>query len=386
MVGRSRPGDAETSASWLFGIEFEYLLVGRDGAVRDFRTLAFPEVSAALDEPPGRADPLLHTGDLGIKSGYWYLEGDERFDDAGMLTDLLIKGAEIRTPPQSTMADTIEALTDIEAELSTRLADRGLRLAIGGHNPELERYRLEPPLNAWEIRMREEHPEYARADISNVTFGPDLNFSHSAWDDDDCRRIGRKLTHYSPYLVPFSFSAPFRCGEVWSGPSLRTFARNGLRPAVRVYVADPQPPARAGDPVLETPARSASERGRIEFKAFDAIASLDLISALFALVLGTALADDLPGRADAPDRDLLQRAGEYGWKDPDIRSGAAEVLAAARRALQVDGELSALVGALDPLESLLDRLITPADLLVDHYRRTGLMYLAAPIPRRLDAI
>ncbi|WP_066911927.1 glutamate-cysteine ligase family protein [Millisia brevis] len=368
-----------SEAAWRFGIEFEYLLVtAQTGAVRDFTDLDFATLTAALADPPGRTDPSLETGDLGIKSGYWYLEGDERFDPTGHLTDLLVKGVEIRTPPRPTIAAAIDSLTDVETQLLSRLARAGLGAGIVGHNPRTDRYRLDPPLNDWEIRMREEHPEYALAEVSNVTYGPDLNLSYTPADDDAARRIARRLTYYSPYLVPFSFSSPFRSGQVWSGPSIRTHIRTGPRAAVRVYLDGAD-----GTPPLEVPARSASERGRIEFKAFDAIPALDLMAALFALVAGIALADDLPGRAAVPDRELHRVAGAEGWSDPRIVAGAAEMLDAARAALASDDELRCAVTDLEVLVRLLAERITPADLLVDHYRRAGTMYIPAPIPKRL---
>lgn len=379
MVDRPVAAGPSESGDWRFGIEYEYLLVSADtGAVRDFHDLDVAAVVEALAQPPGLGDDSLETGDLGIKSGYWYLEGDERFDPSGRLTELLVKGVEIRTPPRRTVEAAIDSLADIEGQLLSRLAAADLCAGIVGHNPRTDRYHLDPPLNDWEIRMRSEHPEYALAEVSNVTYGPDLNISRASDDADACRRIAGRLTYYSPYLVPFSFSSPFRSGQIWSGPSIRTHRRTGGRAAVRVYL-DGAP----GDPPLEVPARSAGERGRIEFKAFDAIPAQDLLAALFALVVGISLADDLPGWAAVPSTDLHRRAGRLGWSDPQIRAGAAEMLEAGRAALADDDEMRPALTDLEVLDRLLADRITPADLMTERYHRTGQMYVPAPIPKRL---
>ena len=75
------------------GIEFEYLLVDlggpEPGRVRDFSNLAYEEIHPLLEDKPGRDDATLATGDLGIRSGYWYLEGDERFHEDGTFRTLM---------------------------------------------------------------------------------------------------------------------------------------------------------------------------------------------------------------------------------------------------------------------------------------------------------
>jgi len=85
-----------------------------DGAVMAIRDL--------LEEKPGRDDPTLATGDLGIRSGYWYLEGDERSHPDGRFRTMAVKGVEIRTPPCPDIAGAIAELLAIEAQLTEVLA------------------------------------------------------------------------------------------------------------------------------------------------------------------------------------------------------------------------------------------------------------------------
>jgi gamma-glutamyl:cysteine ligase YbdK (ATP-grasp superfamily) len=140
------------------------------------------------------------------------------------------------------------------------------------------------------------------------------------------------LTWYSPYLVPLSFSSPFRDGAPWGGLSARTHVRTGPRPAVLAFLGDgvPQVPS---DPSLTQPARLPAEVGRLEFKAFDACPDPELYGELLSLLTGLALDDTLPGRRTTPDAELHRRAARAGYADPELRAGAAAALDAAAAAV-----------------------------------------------------
>ncbi|MEU6138510.1 glutamate-cysteine ligase family protein [Nocardioides sp. NPDC047086] len=360
------------------GFEFEYALVTespdvgagtfRDtGSFHDFVDLDFETLQRALADGSGTTDEGLVRGDLGIKSGYWYLEGDERFSADGTFTSMLVKGVEIRTPICSSTTEAADRLADLQDDISKRLEPLGLHLGIVGFNPVREAYVLDPPLNEWERKMRAEHREYDHAEVSNLSYGPDINLSFPGLSAEQVVEVTRRLTYYSPFMVPFSFSSPFHAGARWRGPSKRTYERTWRRVAARCFVA---PPAGA-EPTMVHPPRIPREEGRIEFKAYDAFLSRDLLLAGAALTLGVCLADDLPGLADKPSRDLHQRSAVAAFADPEIAAGARDVLAAARRALAGVPES----GHLDCLDQLLSAGRTPADSLLDAYSRTGLMYL-----------
>lgn len=355
------------------GFEFEYALVSETGTFHDFGDLDFAALQHALADGSGTTDEGLVRGDLGIKNGYWYLEGDERFDPNGVFTSMLVKGVEIRTPICSNTTEAADRLIDLQTDLSARLYPLGLRLGIVGFNPVREAYVLDPPLNEWEQRMRAEHREYDHAEVSNLSYGPDINLSFPELSAADVVEVTRRLTYYSPFMVPFSFSSPFHAGRPWHGPSKRTYERTWRRVAARCFVGSP--PAGA-EPTMVHPPRIPREEGRIEFKAFDAFLSHDLLLAGAALTLGVCLADDLPGLADTPSRDLHQRAATAAFADPEIADGARDVLAAAHRALAAGSTMGAEAGHLDRLDQLLRAGRTPADSLLDAYSRTGLMYLS----------
>lgn len=372
---RRRPAAAAGSGARMdCGIEFEYMLVDAGGEtpgrIRDHGNLDFARMQALLADRPGRDDASLATGDLGIKSGYWYLEGDERFHADGRFRTLAVKGVEIRTPPVAGVAAAIRRLLEIEAELAATLARHGFGLAIGGFNPLRPGYEFAPPLNDWERELRQGRRAYDGSQVSTLSYGPDINLSSPAWNAEAGLDAARKLNHYAPWILPFSFSSPFHAGAPWGGWSKRTFERAPLRPAVKYYVA-PADLARlqAVSPLVHA-ARIPREAGRIEFKAFDAMPAQQLLAACCHLLVGICRADDLPGRSETADVALCRKAAVAGFDAADIAGGAALVLEKAAAALRRHGEDA---GALDPLAALLAARRTPAHDLLAAYRRTGLM-------------
>ncbi len=368
------------------GIEFEYLLVDRPGPtpgrIRDFRNLSFPEIQALLEDKPGRNDAHLATGDLGIRNGYWYLEGDERFAEDGRFCGMAVKGVEIRTPPAPDVEQAIQSLLDIERQLSTVLARRDLALAIVSFNPACPRYDFDPPLNTWEQHLRATDPDYAddAAHITTLSYGPDINLSQPGWTLEQNLDVARKLNHYAPYLIPFSFSSPFYDGQVWTGYSKRSYERAGLRPAVKLFLDAESTMASCS--CLIRPARLPAEVGRIEFKAFDAHPTLEVLRACCHLLEGVCLAEDLPERSERTDVDSYRRAAQTGFADDAIRAGATEALTKARAALLRAGNPTA-VAALAPLEALLAAQRTPAHALLDAYRTTGIPYQPGGLASRI---
>lgn len=345
------------------GLEFEYLLINTQGPqigqLRDFADLDFHVLSDWLADKPGQNDPELAVGDMGIRQGYWYLEGDERFYPNGDFRTLAVKGVEIRTPPAHTVEAAIQQLLDTEQQLLTRLRHHGLGLAIAGLNPRHEGYTFTPPLNPFEQQLRAEDHEYDGMEVSTLTFGPDINLSFAGWDDARNLDIARKLNHYAPYFVPFSFSSPFWAGVPWAGWSRRTWTRCLCRPVVKTFVAAEALAACAQPSPLLRPARISVEEGRIEFKAFDAMPSLGLLSACCYLLIGLCLDDRLLERSEHTDVAVFRRAAWHAFDDPLIYAGARQVLDAAQEALAHHGILAG-VAALEQLEQALVQRVTPA--------------------------
>ncbi|MFC5994929.1 glutamate-cysteine ligase family protein [Pseudonocardia hispaniensis] len=341
-----------------YGIEHECALLRRDGSFADFSCVGFEEFQGIVDAlPEDPADyPDLRVGDQGIKRKRWYVEGFERFDERGTLRCCDPKGIEIRTRIHDSIDAAVAALRSDQALLDAEAAQRGLRTVAIGFNPIRSSYPVVPPLNGWERAHRMASPEERTAHLHMVTYGPDLNLSCPDMGVDELIDVGAKLTHYSPWLVPMSFSSPFRDGAPWGGLSARTALRTGARPAVLVFVADP---ARMipTDPSLTQHARLPAEAGRIEFKAFDACSDPELYGELLSLLTGLVLDTTLDGRSMVPDAALHQRAALGGLGDPRIAEGAAAMLDAAGAAL--DGRPADKV-RLNRLRHRFDRRECPA--------------------------
>ncbi len=317
-----------------YGLEHELAILRADGSFADHTDLTFDDLQAVVDAlPEDAADyPDLRVGDQGIKRKRWYVEGFERFDDHGGLVRCDPKGLEIRTRIHDTIDGAVAAVQADLALLDAELARRGLATTAIGFNPLRSAYPIEPPLNVWERHHRMGSPEERTAYLHMSTYGPDLNLSGAGLDARELTDIARKLTHYSPWLVPLSFSSPFRDGGPWGGLSARTDVRTGQRPAVMVFLGDADPQVDA-DPSLTQVARLPAEVGRIEFKAFDACPDVELYGELLSLLTGLVLDDTLPGRRTTPDAAAHQHVARVGLADDEVHRGTGELLDAAQTAL-----------------------------------------------------
>lgn len=356
-------------STFLCGIEHEIAFLRDRGQFADFTNTTFEEFDAIIQKlPVFEGDyPTLRVGDLGIKKKRWYIEGFERYGEAGEYLRTVPKGIEIRTTPRASIAEAVAELEESYALLRQALAGSDFTPVWLSFNPVQEKFVPAPPLNAWEANWRQsESPETLTGGLTVMTFGPDLSLSFAQWDDAALIDAGKKLTFYSPVLVPFSFSSPFYRGELWKGGSIRTFIRTGARPAAMAFLHDNANMIKSA-PSLTQPARVPAEAGRLEFKAFDAQRDFMRYAALLALLKGVVLDRTLPGRALVPDAAAHQRAAEFGFRDENLARDAGQVLAAARAALASDPDAVYLA----PLEDLLSRRAVPADEMSEVYRQSA---------------
>lgn len=356
-----------------FGIEAEFGLVSDGDQFFDFAAdPAGQRSQRIIDRLPDLSDADLTRGDLAIKLTRWYVEGDERFDAEGTFLRCVPKGVETRTPIGYGIEPTLLALGEQTSALSAAAASEGCRLTALGYNPYQPAYVPEPPYLPWELEMRRTHLEYAAPEVYMLTYGPDVNLSHPGWDPEKSLDVGRKLAYYAPALVSFAANSPFHAGQRWDGLSVRGHLRAGHRPEARVFLATPPAGTRSR---LINRARIEAEDGRIEFKAFDAFADLDLFGPLMALLGGLALDTDLPGRAEQADVGALRRAAVHGFGDRQLRAEAELVLDAAARAL--GGSTQAHY--LEPLAIALTKRRVPAHALLTAFEENGRIPLPEPI-------
>jgi hypothetical protein len=335
---------------FLFGIEHEVAFLNKEGKFADFSHTKFADFNQIIEKlPTYQSDyPQLRVGDAGIKQKRWYIEGFERFGDSDKPIDCLPKGIEIRTTIHSNIEAVIRELSESFRLLCEVAANFGLSPSLISFNPYKTVFEPQPPLNDYEVRLRQASPEKQTAHIPMLTYGPDLNISVPNLSTESVIDIGKKLTYYSPYIVPFSYSSPFYNGTLWDGLSVRTFIRTGKRPAALVFVQK-QEQLINSTPSLTKVARIPAEVGRIEFKACDSCDNFLIYAALLTLLKGLVLDETLLGRATVPDAMLHQISAKDAFDNEDIFENATKVLQAAELALGDDPDVQYLT----PLKVLL---------------------------------
>ena len=349
-----------------FGIEHEVAFLRANGQFADFANTTFSEFDAIVERLPHYAQdyPQLRVGDAGIKLKRWYIEGFERFSLTGEVIDCPPKGIEIRTTVQDSIDEAVCQLKESFEQLCEQAQQSGFSPALVSFHPYRDQFVPNPPLNLFEQQRRQESPEMQTAHIPMLTQGPDLNLSAKELTPTQLIDIGQKLTYYSPFIVPFSYSSPFYLGKPWNGQSVRTFYRTGARPAAMVFVAQ------ASDLIDSTPsltqiARIPAEVGRIEFKAFDSCGDFELYGSLLALLKGLVLDKTLPGRATVPDAKLHQQSAQSGFADKAIYAEAQSVVAAACTATSNQQDLIRL----KKLQSRLQQRSSSAGEMLKAYRQ-----------------
>lgn len=353
---------------FFFGIEHEVAFLNQAGKFADFSQTKFADFQQIVERLPSYPNDYaqLRVGDAGIKQKRWYIEGFERFADSDKVIDCVPKGIEIRTTIHSNIQGAINELTESFYLLREVAADYGFSPVLASFNPYQTIFEPQPPLNEFEIQYLQGYADEHTANIYMVSYGPDLNISVADLSVEKLIDIGKKLTYYSPYIVPFSYSSPFYDGRLWEGLSVRTFIRTGKRSATLVFV-EKEEQIIASVPSLIKKARIPAEVGRIEFKAFDSCDDFSLYAALLALLKGLVLDESLLGRATIPDADLHQVSAKQGFDNAEIWLAATQVLEAAETALKYDPDIDLLM----PLKVMLNKRETKAQQLIREYKQLG---------------
>ncbi len=337
-----------------FGIEHELAFQNSHGEFADFTNTRFEDFQKIIDALPSYASDAqqLRRGDAGIRLKRWYIEGYERFSEDGKLITCLPKGIEIRTTIQPTIADAINELQTSFNQLVTLANQAGYQVYPTSYNPVQTLFIPDPPLNAFEIAERSgDFPEeYETAHIPMLSYGPDLNISCLGLDSEALIDIACKLTAISPFIVPFSFAdTPWHDAHLGEIQSIRTWHRTGARPAVLVFLPDPDHLLDT-IPTLTKAPRHPAEAGRIEFKAFDACSDFSRYAALFALLKGLILDQTLTERATVPNTEQHRLAAVHGFKHLTIHQHAEKILYAAEYALTDPADRILLQSLFDLLE------------------------------------
>ncbi len=331
-----------------FGLEAEYLLV--DAAT--FRPLSFREMSfRALNE----VLESISVGDLPPPHGlelirphgrlmHYYVEGYHVPDVDAAEPDLIPKGIEIRTPPRSSIAETLSLFATLHERLQRALADRGWQAVALSHHPlddHFEGPRGSRTIERWNWSMQ-----------AMLTYGPDVNISLPARLSERIIETDliAKVNHYAPALAVMSLASPFHRGQPWMtagriGKSLRTHRRSVFGQPLRLHPA---------------------QGGRTEFKGFEMSHRVADFEAYFLLWLTLLLDQGLKGRSTLQSRVYdLGAVARDGLAVNHVRERAAEVLERANRVLPMWGFETAALKAF--AQRLASRLV-PADEIIAWYR------------------
>lgn len=354
--------------TFLFGIEHEVAFLNREGKFADFTCTEFADFAQIVDQLPIYPDDhlQLRVGDAGIRKKRWYIEGFERFADSDKVIDCTSKGIEIRTTIHSDIQSAVSELSvsfDLLREVAAKF---GFSPVLTSFNPYKTVFEPNPPLNEYELQQLQAYPDEQTAYIYMVSYGPDLNISLPNLPIEQVIDIGQKLTYYSPYIVPFSYSSPFYNGGLWDGLSVRTFVRTGKRSAALVFVPKEEQLIKSV-PSLTKLARLPAEVGRIEFKAFDSCDDFNIYAALLALLKGLILDKSLNGRAVTPNTSLHQLSAKEGFDNEDILMNATQILQAAIVALGNDPDIELLT----PLQLILETRLIKSHQLIKLFQRLG---------------
>jgi len=351
-----------------FGIEHEVAFLNKEGKFADFSHTKFADFNQIVERLPTYPSdyPQLRVGDAGIKKKRWYIEGFERFADSDQPIDCVAKGIEIRTTIHTDIQGAVNELSESFNLLREVAANFGYSPVLASFNPYKTVFEPQPPLNDFEIKQLQAYPDEHTANIYMVSYGPDLNISVADLSTERLIDIGKKLTYYSPYIIPFTYSSPFYNGTLWEGLSVRTFIRTGKRSATLVFLEKETELIRSV-PSLTKVARIPAEIGRIEFKAFDSCDDFKIYAALLALLKGLVLDETLQGRLTTPDAVLHQLSAKEGFDNKDILANAKEVLQASEIALGNDPD----VNLLTPLKIMLEQRKTKSHELIEIFQRVG---------------
>ncbi|WGV23593.1 glutamate--cysteine ligase [Halotia branconii] len=353
---------------FFFGLEHEVAFLNKEGKFADFSCTKFTDFNQIVEKLPIYPDDYLQlrVGDAGIRMKRWYIEGFERFANSDKVIDCVSKGIEIRTTIHSNIQNAIDELSDsfrLLCEIATKF---NYSPVLTSFNPYKTVFEPQPPLNDYELKQLQAYPDEQTANIYMVTYGPDLNISVADLPIETVIDIGKKLTYYSPYIVPFSYSSPFYNGSLWDGLSVRTFIRTGKRPAALVFVQT-QEQLINSTPSLTKIARLPAEVGRIEFKACDSCDDFSMYAALLALLKGLILDQTLLGRATTPDADLHQLSAKEGFDNENIFANATKVMQAVETALKDDPDYHLLT----PLKNILAKRKTKSHELIEVFESVG---------------
>ena len=328
------------------GIEQEFVFFNEAGEYVDADNTEYSLFRDIVDAFPAHRgdDRYLECKSLETAPKRLYVEGFERHDAEGRLTETLPKALEIRTLPHSSVEAVVNEFRESYRQTMQLAGKHGLRPALVSYHPfktSLDRFAT---LGEVERRVRGE----ARLDLARramFTHGLHVNVSLDGLSKSQLQDRVHKICFYTPAIIPWSYSSPFYRGEVFEGLCSRNYYRASTRNMIDMN-------ERLGAYVME-------------FRGFDACGDFRLLDAVLRLFCGILLDEELPGRTVQQDSERLMLSSLRGYSDRSIREECALVLNAARKALGGDPQPFSL------LETMLENDDSYAARIKQRYRQSG---------------
>jgi hypothetical protein len=310
------------------GIEHEFVFADNQGQYLDADVSDYALFGAIVDTFPAFEDDdrYFMRKSLEHYPKRCYVEGFERHDPAGKTVETIPKGLEIRTLPHACVGELVEEFRATYAEMLHLTGLSGFSPVLTSNHPFKTSIALDNRLDAIESKVRSA-PQLALAKSAMTTHGVHFNASLDGASEERMLDLVQKLNHYTPSLIPWSFSSPFYQGKLFKGVCARNYHRAETREMVGLI-------QRKGAFVLE-------------FRGFDACGNARLLEALLLLYCGFLIDENLTGRAPHQDVGRLKRSSLSGFADPSFREEGWQVLRAAKAALGSES------GPLELLESML---------------------------------
>jgi Glutamate-cysteine ligase family 2(GCS2) len=260
--------------------------------------------------------------------------------------DLLPKGIEIRTPVCRSIGECVACFRTLHDRLQAALIEGGYGMVSLSHHPT--EYTFDGPQN----KRRYDFWQWAMEVM--VTYGPDINVSLPGVLNGrlDATDLHAKVNYYGPAMAALTLASPLYRGGLWTirgrvGKSIRTWRRSVIAPAIELH---------------------PHEKGRLEFKLFEATNRLADYHAYFLLWVTVLLDEGLTGRAHNQTRIYdLGAVAQFGLEVESVRERAHELLNRAPAVLERYGFDPS------PLEEFRQRVDSgrlPADDIMDDFRKS----------------
>ncbi len=328
------------------GIEHEFIFKDSIGNYLDFENIEYSLFQEIVDTFPyfENDDAFFDCKSLEKVPKRCYIEGFERYDTNGKLIETTPKGLEIRTLPHTSVDTMIEEFISSYTHLIRITEEFGFSPLLTSNHPYKNSVIFKNPLNKTEIALRT-GKELSIATNALLWHGLHVNVSMSDLSRKQMNDLMEKVNYYVPYILPFSFSAPFYNGKVFEGLSYRTYKKANSRKIIEVQ-------NRKGVDVLE-------------FRGYDSCGDAKLLKSLLLLLKGLLLDQTLTKRALSQDAERVIQSSLKGFEDEMIKEEGLIVLQAAKAALKEEGS------ALEYLETMLNTNDSYAARMKQSYQETG---------------